>query len=84
MGNEGLYPGDQDKILFVLSYMSDRDANTWKEEYLEAAKQAAAQNNSTKLNLGDYDAFLKRLTDNFSPCNAPKRRNPQHEINADE
>ena len=32
LGNEGLYPNNQDKILIVLSYMSDGDANTWKEE----------------------------------------------------
>ena len=71
LGNEGLYPSNQDKILFVLSYMSDGDANTWKGEYSKAAEQSAAQNN-TPLTLGDYDTFLKRLTDDFSPYDAPK------------
>ena len=36
-GNRSLYPEYTDKILFVISYMSDGDANTWKEEYFEAA-----------------------------------------------
>ena len=72
LGNEGIYPGDQDKILFMLSYMSDGDVNAWKEEYFEAAEQTAAQNNSAKPVLGDYDTSLKRLTDNFSPYDAPK------------
>ena len=72
MGNEGLYSSDSDKILFVLSYMSDGDANAWKEEYFEAAKQTAAQNNSVKPVLGDYSTFVKRLTNNFSPYYVPK------------
>ena len=71
LGNEGLYPSNQDKILFVLLYMSDGDANTWKEEYLEPAEQSAAQNN-TPLTLRNYNTFLKRLTDDFSPYDAPK------------
>ena len=29
-GNASLYPNNKDKILFVISYMSDRDANAWK------------------------------------------------------
>ena len=52
--------------------MSDGDVNAWKEEYFRAAEQAAAQNNSAKLNLGDYDTFLKRLTNDFSPYDTPK------------
>ena len=28
------YPNDLDKVLFFLSYMSDGDANSWKEEFL--------------------------------------------------
>jgi hypothetical protein len=31
MANEDIYPKDIDKILFVLSYMSEGDANSWKE-----------------------------------------------------
>ena len=72
LGNEGLYLSDQDKILFMLSYMSDGDVNAWKEEFFEAAKQTAAQTNSVKPVLGDYKTFLKKLTDDFSPYDAPK------------
>ena len=36
---------DLDKVLFVLSYMSNGDANSWKEEFFDSAEQKAAQNN---------------------------------------
>ena len=52
--------------------MSDGDANAWKEEYFEAAKQAAAQTNSPDPTLGTYEQFIKKLTDDFSPYDVPK------------
>ena len=48
------------------------DANSWAEEFFEAAKQAAAQTNSPDLVLGTYKEFIKKLTDDFSPYDAPK------------
>ena len=44
MANSDAYPDDLDKILFVLSYMSEGDANSWKEEFFDIAEQTAAQN----------------------------------------
>ena len=44
MVNGDSYPNDLDKILFVLSYMSEGDANSWKEEFFDIAEQTAAQN----------------------------------------
>ena len=70
--NKSLYPTNDDKILFIISYMSDGDANTWKEEFFEATEQAAAQNNSPDPTLGTYEEFIKKLTDHFSPYDAPK------------
>jgi hypothetical protein len=36
LANEDTYPNDMDKILFILSYMSEGDANSWKEEHCRA------------------------------------------------
>ena len=69
--NTDSYPEDLDKILFVLSYMSEGDANSWKEEYIDSIKQKAAQDNAA-LNFGDYKTFITKLTDDFSPYDAPK------------
>ena len=46
--------------------------STWKEEYFEAAEQAAAQTNSPNPILGTYEEFIKKLTNNFSPYDTPK------------
>ena len=71
-GNRLLYPEDNDKILFAISYMGGGDANSWAEEFFEAAKQAAAQTNSPDPTLGTYEEFIKKLTNDFSPYDAPK------------
>ena len=71
-GNRSLYPDDNDKILFAISYMGGGDANAWAEEFFEAAEQAAAQTNSPDPILGTYDDFIKKLTEDFSPYDAPK------------
>ena len=56
MRNADAYPSDQDKNLFVLSYMSEGDANSWKEEFVDSAEQAAAQTGTT-LTFGNYKQF---------------------------
>ena len=52
--------------------MSDGDVNAWKEEYFEAAEQAAAQTNSPDPTLGTYKEFIKKLIYKFSPYDTPK------------
>ena len=69
MVNGDSYPTDLDKILFVLSYMSEGDANSWKEEFLDTAEQTAAQTNVT-IDLGTYTKLITDITKDFSPYNA--------------
>ena len=45
--NSGIYTSNLDKVLFVLSYMTEGDANSWKEEFYNTAEQKAAQDGST-------------------------------------
>jgi hypothetical protein len=71
LGNKDAYPSDLDKVLFVLSYMCDGDANSWKEEFVDTAEQKAAQSKS-ELDLGTYDALIAAITKDFSPYDAPK------------
>jgi Ty3 transposon capsid-like protein/Zinc knuckle len=66
MANKHVYSTDQDKVLFVLSYMSEGDAASWKEEFFETKEQA------TPFDLGTYDALLTKITKDFSPYDAPK------------
>ena len=55
-----------DKVLFVLSYMSEGDTNSWKEEFFETAEQTASQNGG-QLNLGTYNNLIVKITTDFSP-----------------
>ena len=42
LANSGVYTSNLDKVLFVLSYMTKGDANSWKEEFYDTAEQKAA------------------------------------------
>ena len=66
MANKHVYSTDQDKVLFVLSYMSEGDAASWKEDFFETKEQA------NLFDLGTYDALLMKITKDFSPYDAPK------------
>src|ERR1700734_57325 len=66
MANKHIYPEDADKILFVLSYMCEGDANSWKEEFFEAKEQL------DEFSLGTYDDLIKMIVKDFSPYDAPK------------
>ena len=59
LGNADAYPSDMDKILFVLSYMSEGDANSWKEEFFDSAEQISAQAGTT-LTLGHTRTLSRR------------------------
>ena len=69
--NADAYLTDLDKILFVLSYMSEGDAASWKEEFFNTAKQKVAQNRTT-LSLGTYPELIALIEKDFSPYDAPK------------
>jgi hypothetical protein len=63
---------DLDKVLFVISYMNEGDANSWKEEFFDTAEQTAAQTLGAKIDLGTYDNLIKKIVEDFSPYDAPK------------
>jgi Zinc knuckle len=71
LANSDAYPSNLDKVLFVLSYMSEGDANSWKEEFFDTAEQKAAQDNAS-LSLGTYDELIALIVKDFSPYDAPK------------
>ena len=71
LANGDVYPDNLDKVLFVLSYMSEGDANSWKEEFFETAEQMVSQNGG-QLDLGTYNNLIVKITADFSPYDAPK------------
>ena len=71
MANSGIYTSDLDKVLFVLSYMTEGDANSWKKEFYDTAEQKAAQDGLT-ISLGTYKELMDLIINVFSPYDAPK------------
>ena len=71
LANSGVYTSDLDKVLFVLSYMTEGDASSWKEEFYDTVEQKAAQDGSS-ISLGTYKDLMDLIIKNFSPCDAPK------------
>ena len=51
--NQEVYNNDEKKIAFLLSYMTDRNAVSWKEEFL-AQKIDEADKADKDLTLGSY------------------------------
>ena len=51
--NQEVYNNDEKKIAFLLSYMTDRNAVSWKEEFL-AQKIDEADKADKNLTLGSY------------------------------
>ena len=71
LANGDVYPDNIDKVLFVLSYMSEGDVSSWKDEFFKTAEQTASQNRGT-LDLGTYNILITKITADFSPYNTPK------------
>ena len=67
LANSGIYTSDLDKFLFVLSFITKGDANSWKEEFYDTAEQKAAQDGSS-ISLGTYKDLMDLIIKNFSPC----------------
>jgi Domain of unknown function (DUF4939)/Zinc knuckle len=63
--NDELYDTDKKKIAYVLSFMNESDAKSWKGQFLQKASTA------TGINLGTWTAFLTDLKAAFSPYDAP-------------
>ena len=62
LANADAYPEDLDKVLFVLSYMSEGDAASWKEEFFDSAEQAStAAGDEPSSSLGQYFRIFARF-----------------------
>ena len=65
--NDRIYDNDIKKISFVLSFIDEGDAASWKEEFLENK----AKNSTGPVDLGTYPQFLVDIKAAFKPFDAP-------------
>ena len=60
--NEGIYTTNASKIAFVLSYMTDKEALQWKEQYVQSITQPDGS-----IVFGTYKNFLDQIKEAFKP-----------------
>ena len=63
--NREIYDNSFKKIGYALSFMTSRDAKSWKDQYLEES------NKGEYLDLGTWSEFIKALRESFEPYDAP-------------
>ena len=61
--NRDIYTTDEAKIVFILSYMTDKEALQWKEQYL-----TSITDNNGNMMLPRYGAFITLLKKAFKPA----------------
>jgi hypothetical protein len=63
--NEETYDTDKKKIGYMLSFMNDGDAKTWKTAFRRSVTTNGV------IDLGTWTNFLKKVNDSFKPYDAP-------------
>ena len=66
--NKKVYDNDLKKIGFILSFMTEGQAEAWADQFVEEAR---TQNPGPNLDLGTYEEFVKTLKATFSAYDFP-------------
>jgi hypothetical protein len=62
--NRGVYASDEDKIIFILSFMNNKEALRWKQTYLRTILTSDGN-----MNFPDIHTFIQLLENYFQPTN---------------
>ena len=68
--NKEVYNNDEKKITYLLSFMTEGDVVSWKEEFL-AHKIEEAKEKNTDLKLGTFKEVKKMIKKSFEPFDGP-------------
>ena len=63
--NKNAYPTEEDKIIFVLSFMEGGTAGLWKNAIMEEAY--AAGTDGSEVGFGTFTAFVEKFKKAFEP-----------------
>ena len=70
MINKEHYNNNDKKIAFVMSFMTDRDATLWKQEFIgKVIRDSVARGDN--ISFGSYKKFIKSLEKLFAPYDMP-------------
>ena len=69
--NRAIYDNDEKKVVFVLSFMTEGDATTWREQWLDELDEKAKAANKTEMDFGTFANLMKLLEKDFATYDAP-------------
>ena len=69
--NRAIYDNDKKKVVFVLSFMTEGDTATWREQWLDDLNAKAEAANKTEMDFGTFGEFIKLLEKDFVAYDAP-------------
>ena len=69
--NWAIYDNDEKKVVFVLSFMTEGDAATWREQWLDNLDAKAKASNKTEMDFGIFGELIKLLEKDFAAYKAP-------------
>ena len=69
--NQAIYDNDEKKVIFVLSFMTEGDAATWWEQWLDDLDAKAKAANKTEMDFGTLADLIKLLEVDFAAYDAP-------------
>ena len=69
--NRAIYDNDEKKVVFVLSFMTEGDAATWREQWLDDLDAKAKAANKTEMDFGMLAELIKLLETDFAAYDAP-------------
>ena len=69
--NRAIYDNDEKKVVFILSFMTEGDAATWREQWLDELDEKAKTANKMDMDFGTFADFIKLLEKDFAVYDAP-------------
>ena len=69
--NCAIYNNEEKKVVFVLSFMTEGDAATWREQWLDDLDAKARASNKTEMDFGTLANLIKLLETYFAAYDAP-------------
>ena len=69
--NRAIYDNDEKKVVFVLSFMTEGDAATWREQWLDELDEKTKTANKTEMDFGTFADFIKLLEKDFAAYDTP-------------
>ena len=69
--NQAIYDNDEKKVVFVLSFMTEGDAATWREQWLDNLDAKAKVSNKTEMDFGTLTELITLLEKDFATYDAP-------------